>query len=63
MLGSTFATSLTQSEMSVKFSMHQELISEQMLFLCLEEIHSKITERSRGLQPGSLIPALPGSKS
>lgn len=39
MLGSTFVISLSQSEMSGKFSMHQELFSEQMLFLCLEETH------------------------
>lgn len=39
MLGSTFVISLPQSEKSGKFSMHQELISEQMLFLSLEEMH------------------------
>jgi len=39
MLGSTFVISLSQSEMFGKFSMHQELFSEQMLFLPLEETH------------------------
>lgn len=39
MLGSTFVISLPQSEMSGKFSTHQELISEQMVFLCLEEMY------------------------
>lgn len=63
MLGSTFVISFPQNEMSGKFSMHQELISEQMLFLCLEEMYWRTTHRSRGLQSVPLIPALPGSKS
>lgn len=69
MLGSTFVISLSQSEMSGKFSMHQELFSEQMLFLCLEETCWRNTNRSRGLQSGKdlifpswikkLVPSLP----
>lgn len=36
---STFVISWSQSEMSGKFIMHQELFSEQMLLLHLEEAH------------------------
>lgn len=38
--------------MSGKFIMHQELFSEQMLLLHLEETHWSATNRSRGLKSG-----------